>query len=265
MIHIVYKTTNTTNGKFYIGKHSTDNIDDGYIGSGVILSLAVKKYGKDKFVREVIKEFGDEASAYQFERELIEAIGLDPTKCYNACKGGVGFWKGMTHTPEARAKISASNTGKRHSPEAREKMSLSRLGKPISEEAKVKLKEANLGKTHSDDTKAKISASNTGKTRSAEFCANASERMKGRPSPRRGVVLSEETRSKMSLAKRGRKVSQETKEALRLAAIGLKNAGYGKIWITDGKTNSRIGKDDIIPDGWRRGRSLRPYQINKGK
>ena len=105
-----------------------------------------------------------------------------------------------------------------------------------------------------------------------EFCSTRPEtRAKiaayrtGKPSPRRGVKLSDDTRAKMSSAKRGRKVSQETKEALRLAATGSKNAGYGKIWITDGKTNSRIGKDDIIPDGWRRGRSLRSYQINKGK
>lgn len=30
--HIIYKTTNLINGKIYVGLHSTDNVDDGYLG-----------------------------------------------------------------------------------------------------------------------------------------------------------------------------------------------------------------------------------------
>ena len=45
---IIYKTTCITNNKIYIGQHKTDNINDGYIGSGKLISSAIKKYGKDK-------------------------------------------------------------------------------------------------------------------------------------------------------------------------------------------------------------------------
>lgn len=47
--NFVYVTVNKINGHYYKGKHSTDNIDDGYLGSGCILQRAIKKYGKHNF------------------------------------------------------------------------------------------------------------------------------------------------------------------------------------------------------------------------
>lgn len=39
----IYKITNLLNGKMYIGQHTTDNLDDGYMGSGIHIERAVKK------------------------------------------------------------------------------------------------------------------------------------------------------------------------------------------------------------------------------
>jgi len=36
----IYLITNTINGKIYIGKHSTDDLKDDYMGSGKILYKA---------------------------------------------------------------------------------------------------------------------------------------------------------------------------------------------------------------------------------
>ena len=53
--HFIYKTTNVLSGRYYIGMHSTSNLDDGYLGSGNRLKLAVRKHGKENFIREILE------------------------------------------------------------------------------------------------------------------------------------------------------------------------------------------------------------------
>ena len=56
--HFIYKTTNLLSGKYYIGMHSTDNLGDGYLGSGKRLRYSINKYGEENHNREIL-EFVD--------------------------------------------------------------------------------------------------------------------------------------------------------------------------------------------------------------
>ena len=85
MKHIIYKTTHT-NGKYYIGRHSTDNIDDGYIGSGIWVSQI-----KDKSTlsREVIVEANTIDELISLEEKYI-AEHINNELCMNMSNTSTG-------------------------------------------------------------------------------------------------------------------------------------------------------------------------------
>lgn len=51
----IYKITNTENGHYYYGQHTTDNLDDGYMGSGLYIKRSKEKY-KERFLQVFTKE-----------------------------------------------------------------------------------------------------------------------------------------------------------------------------------------------------------------
>jgi hypothetical protein len=89
MYYLIYKTTNTINGRYYIGAHSTKNKNDEYLGSGVALNRAIKKYGKEKFTREILYECVSKKEMFEFEEILVNH--RDPMS-YNLKRGGKGGW-----------------------------------------------------------------------------------------------------------------------------------------------------------------------------
>lgn len=88
--HIVYKTTNKINGKFYIGLHSTNNLNDNYLGSGWILKDAIKKYGKENFVKEILFIYDSRQLAMKKEAELVNEDFIKDNNNYNLTLGGNG-------------------------------------------------------------------------------------------------------------------------------------------------------------------------------
>ena len=88
--YLVYKTTNLVNGKIYIGKHETDNLDDGYLGSGIMIQRAIEKYGKENFKREILFECSSREGMNAKEAELVNEEFLKRDDVYNLKQGGEG-------------------------------------------------------------------------------------------------------------------------------------------------------------------------------
>lgn len=86
--HYFYKITNNLNGHFYYGVHSTNNLNDGYMGSGTRLRQAYKKYGIENFKKEILYFFNSEEEALNYEAEIVNESLVKDLNCYNISRGG---------------------------------------------------------------------------------------------------------------------------------------------------------------------------------
>lgn len=86
---IIYKTTNTVNGKIYVGK-DFDN-DPSYLGSGVLLEMAIKKYGRQNFTKSLIESCSTAEELNRREIHWIRVLNSTDRKIgYNIALGGTG-------------------------------------------------------------------------------------------------------------------------------------------------------------------------------
>ena len=88
MYYLIYKTTNKINGKYYIGKHKTDNIDDLYLGYGTAIKNAIKKYGRKNFEREILFILDNEKEMSLKEQEIVNDDIVNDPRSYNSKLGG---------------------------------------------------------------------------------------------------------------------------------------------------------------------------------
>lgn len=88
MYHYLYKITNLINNKIYIGIHSTENIDDGYMGSGKRIKAAIQKYGIDNFSKEILSYYPSLDEALIAEKETVTEDFCKRADTYNIAIGG---------------------------------------------------------------------------------------------------------------------------------------------------------------------------------
>lgn len=116
MYHYVYKTVNPLNGKFYIGKHSTNNLNKLYQGSGIWIKDCKKS--KTHLITGIIQFCSSEQEAFKLEEKIVD-IHLNNKLCKNMRNGGYGFRigeyigdKNPAKKPEIRKILSEQKKGK---------------------------------------------------------------------------------------------------------------------------------------------------------
>jgi hypothetical protein len=100
MKYTIYKITNKIDGKIYIGKHQTKDLDDGYMGSGKILRRAQDKHGLENFVKEILYVYDTEDKMNAKEKELVTEEFCLREDTYNLCVGGLGGFSYINSNPD---------------------------------------------------------------------------------------------------------------------------------------------------------------------
>jgi group I intron endonuclease len=108
---VIYKVINLINNKFYVGQDSKNNPK--YYGSGLLINHAIKKYGKNNFVKEIIEYCYTLEELNEREVYWIEKLhATDRNIGYNITKGGYGsgdVFKNHPNREEILKKISTSH------------------------------------------------------------------------------------------------------------------------------------------------------------
>jgi len=124
--HILYETTNLINGKKYIGVHSTNNLNDSYIGSGKLINAAFNKWSRDAFERFIIKGYDTREDAIKAERKYIDKKYIARSDTYNLQLGGGACHEKIISEKAKRKMIAAQKISQKkryEDPEARKKQS----------------------------------------------------------------------------------------------------------------------------------------------
>lgn len=86
--HYLYLITNKINNHFYFGIHSTNDLNDGYMGSGTKLKKAKEKFGINVFEKIIIAKFKDRNEALLAETFIVNEDMIKRKDCYNVIIGG---------------------------------------------------------------------------------------------------------------------------------------------------------------------------------
>jgi hypothetical protein len=219
LFYTIYKTTNKLNGKIYIGKHQTKDLNDNYIGSGKRLWNSIQKHGIENFEKEILFVFETEDEMNSKEKELVTEEFCLREDTYNLCPGGDGGWGYLNMTGKNRNEWHEKNSDTHMKKmtilsiqRIKELSSDPYFRQKQSENAKLaRLKQMELGiepfkgKKHTDETKRKI-----GEANSIRFTGEA-------------------------------------------------NPQFGTMWIYSlhEKKSKKIDKNQPIPQGWLKGRKIK--------
>lgn len=90
--YLIYQITNLVNGKIYIGKHETTNIEDNYFGSGNLIVAAINKYGLENFEFKILIDLKNREEMNLLEKMVVTEEFCARPDTYNIKVGGDGGW-----------------------------------------------------------------------------------------------------------------------------------------------------------------------------
>ena len=205
---IVYKITDKTNGKVYIGQ-TTRSLKKRWdehckLNLCPLIHAAILKHGVENFTVEQIDSATSRDELDLKEQHWIKHYDCISPKGYNLTSGG----NTCRFSDETRGKMSNTAKGKVISNETKLKMSVANKGKPnvmkgkhLPDEWKANIRKSQsgenhsfYGKHHSEETKRKISESKKGKVTGLK---GENHPFYGKPSPMRGKKMTEEQKAKL--------------------------------------------------------------------
>ena len=138
--NIVYRTTVCVenNTYYYIGKHSTNVLEDGYIGSGPRFRRFLREHPNSKISREILSTWSTVEEALEEEERIVTLGMLRDPLCLNSIRGGGSF----------------DTTGRVPSQKERENQSKKLKGHPVSEQQRRLVSEKLRGRV--GNTKGRI-------------------------------------------------------------------------------------------------------------
>ncbi len=228
LYHFTYITICNINSKFYIGKHTTTDFNDNYLGSGNRILKAIKKYGKQSFTRYIVQFYLTEEDAFIGEASLVTEDVIKVYKdeldmTYNLQSGGAGGTIYISN--ETRLKMSVANKEIQSRPEVKAKRA---KNIPLKEETIRKIKEA----LSRPEVKAKR-VSRKGSTLTTEQKAKLVE-AQNRP----------EVKAKIKEALKEVRESSEFKQKIRKTA--LERLATKPLYLPNSTEIVEIHKDDIL-------------------
>ncbi len=189
MNYLVYKLTNLVNGKIYIGCHMTNNLDDGYMGSGKQLGYAKRKHGIENFKKEILSSHETPEEMFAEEARLVNEEFIGRKDVYNLTCGGRGSWVGVNLRLTAEQRTKAGKAGGYATRTFEQRSQSGKLGGSASRSrfnekvTKGEIDQPFKGKHHTEEVKLKISLA-------------AKQYLKGNQN-RKGKKHSEETKQKL--------------------------------------------------------------------
>lgn len=237
---------------FYYGIHSTNEINDGYLGSGRHLSIDKKKYGKDFFKKDILKFFNSREEASEYEKNIVTEELVRNNNCYNIKIGGdYGVTSGTI--------LVTDKDGVMHRCTPTDERLLLKEWVPCATGKVFCIDKATGERVKLDKT---IFHSNRDK-----YIAFSDGRVVVKDN--NGKILTVDKsderykQGELVCIWKGKRHSDETKRKMSNSHKGMqsgeRNSQYGTCWVTNFKESKKIKKEELVyyeKYGWVRGRKM---------